>query len=99
MKQATLNVRMPEALKRSGDKVLSREGISVSKAVRKLYEYLDEQQEFPDVLDTGREKRKEKIAHRRAAAESMVGILSPDVDFEEVLNKRRLQKNEPGVRA
>ena len=49
MKDATLNIRLEPTLKQHGAAVLQREGLTVTEAVRALYEYMDEHQEFPDV--------------------------------------------------
>lgn len=61
---ATLNVRLNKDLKQRGDAVLAREGISTTRAVRMLYQYLDQNQEVPawikenDTEDTYELRRK-----------------------------------------
>ncbi|MFQ8869067.1 MAG: type II toxin-antitoxin system RelB/DinJ family antitoxin, partial [Eggerthella lenta] len=47
---ATLNVRLPEDLKDRGAQVLRREGVSVSDAVRGLYEYMEKEQRLPEFI-------------------------------------------------
>lgn len=44
---AVLNVRLPKELKDQGNQVLERNGLSVSKAVRKLYEFMVREQDVP----------------------------------------------------
>ncbi|MEG0683067.1 MAG: type II toxin-antitoxin system RelB/DinJ family antitoxin [Raoultibacter sp.] len=100
MPTATLNVRMSQDLKSSGDKVLAASGVSVSEAVRSLYEYLDREQKIPDFFTEGRPTpRQELFEKRREAVGSMVGILPPDVDFDAAKQERLLHKCRPGVRA
>ena len=48
---ATLNVRLPEDLKDRGAQVLRREGVSVSDAVRGLYEYMEKEQRLPEFIN------------------------------------------------
>ena len=50
---ATLNVRLPEDLKDRGAQVLRREGVSVSDAVRGLYEYMEKEQRLPEFIERG----------------------------------------------
>lgn len=48
--QSILNVRMDSALKERGDKVLAENGISVSRAVRSLWEELAKSREIPGFI-------------------------------------------------
>lgn len=74
---ATLNVRLPENLKKHGAQVLERNGLSVSDAVRGLYEYLQEHQSLPAFLESNEEKS--LYERRRELARSLTGIISlPD---------------------
>ena len=52
---ATLNVRLPEDLKDRGAQVLRREGVSVSDAVRGLYEYMEKEQRLPEFIKPANE--------------------------------------------
>ena len=101
MGTATLNVRMPEDLKRSGDRVLEREGISVSDAVRGLYRYLEYEQKAPEWLRHGEDGNEDVFERRRRALRQLVGIvdLPPDFDPDAVSHERLMRKTEPGVRA
>lgn len=87
---ATLNVRLPESLKAHGGAVLEREGLSVSDAVRSLYEYMEREQTFPDVLRT--QPVEDIFAKHRAIARSMIGILPHDITIEEAREARFAHK-------
>lgn len=78
---ATLNVRLPEALKARGAAVLDREGLSVSDAVRSLYEYMDKEQRFPKVLRA--QSSDDAFQHRRELMQSMIGTLPADAKTPE----------------
>lgn len=97
---ATLNVRMPEELKRSGDRVLEREGVSVSDAVRGLYRYLEDEQKVPEWLIEGTESKDDVFERRRRTLRQLVGIvdLPLDFDLDAVRHERLMRKTEPGVR-
>ncbi len=86
--EATLNVRMPAALKHNGDAVLKRNDLSVSQAVRELYEYLEKNQELPDCLASSTETRQQAIARKRALLKSMTGVVAPDVALDEIKAER-----------
>ena len=87
---ATLNVRLPESLKAHGSAVLEKEGMSVSDAVRSLYEYMEREQAFPDALRT--QPTEDAFARRRALMRSMVGILPADITLEEAREARFARK-------
>lgn len=50
MPVAQLNTRIDDAIKRSGDSVLRREGVSVAQAVRGLWGYMGATQTIPDFI-------------------------------------------------
>lgn len=77
---ATLNVRIDRDLKAHGDVVLAREGVSLSGAVRKLYQYLEQCQELPSWMAEGKEK--DIYEQRREGIRSLVGIVSVSDDFD-----------------
>ena len=77
---ATLNVRLPEELKKHGAQVLDRNGVSVSDAVRGLYEYLQKNQCLPAFLEKAEEKT--VYEQRRELARSLVGIVSIPEGFD-----------------
>lgn len=87
---ATLNVRLPEALKAHGSAVLEKEGLTVSDAVRSLYEYMEREQAFPEVLRG--KPSEDSYERRREIARSMIGILPPDVTLEEAREARFARK-------
>lgn len=99
---ATLNIRLPRGLKERGMQVLEREGVSVSDAVRNLFRELEETQELPACLLTGKEKaRQQEIRRKRAIIRSWVGALSEDAAGEESRQSYRdhvVWKCRPGVR-
>lgn len=74
---AVLNIRLPEDLKRHGNQVLERNGISTSEAVRKLYEYLESEQDIPEFMNDCANAR--QYDNRRRALRTVVGSLQvPD---------------------
>ena len=77
---ATLNVRLPEELKKYGGQVLDRNGISVSDAVRSLFEYLQDNQCLPAFLEKSDEES--IYERRRKLARSLVGIVSVPEGFD-----------------
>lgn len=77
---AVLNIRLPKSLKEHGNQVLSRNGVSVSKAVRRLYEYMEREQALPDVIadaaDVGR------CNDRRRLLREIVGVVDLPSGFD-----------------
>ncbi len=98
MGTATLNVRLPEELKERGLQVLEREGVSVSDLVRDLFGYLEENQELPDFAVDSKRMKKADVERRRAAMESLVGILPSDIDLDKARTERLMRKVRSGVR-
>lgn len=90
---ATLNVRFPgklKDLKRRGDAVLAREGISTSEAVRGLYRHLDATQKAPAWLKAPSEDVYER---RRAAMRSIAGTVDVPADFDaRMIKEERLSR-------
>ena len=91
---ATLNVRLPEDLKRHGGQVLERNGVSVSDAVRALYEHLTASQALPDFMEGA--EGDSIYDRRRKLARSMVGIVSVPKGFDtkQARHERIAAKNE-----
>lgn len=87
---ATLNVRLPESLKAHGAAVLEREGLTVSDAVRSLYEYMEREQTFPEALRS--QPADDPFTRRREIARSMIGILPADLTIEEAREARFARK-------
>lgn len=93
MGAATLNVRMPKELKRNGDWVLEREGITVSEAVRQFYRFLETEQAVPDWLAQYNEKSEDAFEKRRKSIDKLVGIVALPADFDlEVARRERLAR-------
>ena len=97
---ATLNVRLPEDLKNRGAQVLKREGVSVSDAVRGLYEYLEKEQRLPEFIKPASENaRREAVERKRSTLRDMVVVL-PSSSCDETSWREHLEwKTRPGVRA
>lgn len=99
---ATLNVRLPEDLKDRGAQVLKREGVSVSDAVRGLYEYMEKEQRLPEFIKPANEDaRRAAVERKRSALRDMVGILpaSTCADASALWREHLEWKSRPGVRA
>ena len=96
---ATINVRLPEDLKASGEEVLNREGLSVSDAVRRLYEYLDEAQAVPEFLkNTLGPDSPDLVAEQRARLESLAGIADPtNASLESIKDERLARQLRSGI--
>lgn len=71
--EAVLNVRMNAALKERGDKVLKENGVSVSDAVRALWQEMATTRELPDFLSNTTPEATTKKA-RKQALDSLVGV-------------------------
>jgi DNA-damage-inducible protein J len=98
MKEEDISVRMPVDLKQQGDEVLKREAVSVSSAVRGLYEYLRREQQLPAFLEEQREDEKAQLIQRRKALmREMVGIIPPSLDLDEIKAERLSQQIQPGT--
>ncbi len=91
--EAMLNVRLPRDLKERGDKVLSREGISVSHAIRSFYRQVDELQDIPPWLRQG--EGEDIYEARRRGIRRLVGIIDLPDDFDmDDLKAERLSRIE-----
>lgn len=77
---STLNIRLQDSLKTHGNQVLEHEGLSVSEAVRKLYEYLEREQRMPDCLM--RKSEQDIYDQRRAALKQFAGCAPLPAGFD-----------------
>ena len=77
---ANINLRLPDSLKQHGNQVLERNGVSTTEAIRKLYEYLERNQDIPSWMK--KEKPLTKYEKRRAIARKYAGadFVSKDTD-------------------
>ena len=82
-----MNIRLDETLKQRGAEVLEREGISVSDAVRALYQYMEKHQKFPDELRDA-PSRSDQFQQKRELMHSLVGILPPGISLAEARRER-----------
>ena len=80
---ATINVRMPEKLKRGGGLVLERKRVSPTELVRSLYRFLDENQEIPPCLDIAQGAGRSKHEERRALLRSIPRSVSLPGDYDD----------------
>ena len=65
---STLNIRIDSTLKERGDKVLRENGISVTEAIRVLWETLAKTHELPEFLQ-GQDPKKEAMRKKLDAIE------------------------------
>lgn len=95
---ATLNIRLPEDLKRHGGQVLDRAGVSTSDAVRGLYEYMDREQKVPDFIQP---VAQDTVAAKRQALRALAGAVKLPEGFDARAEYRQhvLEKSAAGVRA
>ena len=90
---ATLNVRLNKDLKQRGDAVLAREGISTTHAVRKLYQYLDQNQEVPTWVKESNTEDTYEL--RRKRMRELVGIACVPENYDvDDLKRERLSRLE-----
>ena len=86
---ATINVRMPLSLKTGGEAVLEREGLSVSEAIRRFYEYLEKQQTLPECIRHSEEDMPSALVEkRRYLLKSLAGVLPSDISLEQIKDER-----------
>ena len=81
-KEATINARLDESLKRSGSAVLERNGVSPTQLIRSLYRYLEEEQRIPECLDVQAEDARSHAQHKREVARSIAGCITLPADFD-----------------
>lgn len=94
---STLNIRIDSTLKERGDKVLKENGVSVTEAIRMLWETLANTRELPEFLQN--QSSKKKVARKKLEAIELLGSLPAttfsdmsdnelrDMQYEEKLRK------------
>ncbi|MCL2757652.1 MAG: hypothetical protein FWD43_06205, partial [Coriobacteriia bacterium] len=91
-------VRMPQDLKRSGETVLAREGMSVTNAIRGLYRYLDARQTIPVFLkDPETDSASERIEEKRSILRGLIGRLPSDSSPEQIRDERLSRHFRAGI--
>ncbi len=90
---AYLNIRLPKELKDQGNQVLERSGVSVSKLVRSMYEYMAREQEIPSFAvqpDAG-----DAVQCKRRVLRSLAGIadIPADLDARQVWRDHLVEKH------
>jgi DNA-damage-inducible protein J len=99
MQEATINVRLAQSLKQSGDSVLRREGVTVTQVVRGVYEYLQQEQRLPGFLgEQGVSQENDRIQKRRRALEGLAGIIPADTDVDVIRHDRLARQLQSGER-
>lgn len=96
----TINVRLPEDLKLRGNKVLEREGVSTTQAIRRLYERLEKEQKIPDWI-AGKTNSQSEVEHRRKKLRELAGCatLPKGFDARSAYRARQIEKHSTaGVR-
>lgn len=78
--EATLNVRLNRELKQRGDAILSKEGLTPSKAVRSLYSFMEDHQTVPDCLKDHSEEL-DVYERRRQGIKRLVGVVELPDDY------------------
>lgn len=88
MATAMLNVRLDKSLKAEGDRVLAKQGVSATEAIRGLYRFIEQNDEVPDFCRS--ESGKLTPEARRQKMRQLVGIakLAPGEDLETLKNER-----------
>ena len=91
MPVAMLNVRMDKDLKAQGERVLAKQGVSATEAIRGLYQFMEQTEEVPDFCRTGSETLPPEA--RRQKMRQMVGIakMAPGEDLS-TLKQERLSR-------
>ena len=95
---ATLNVRLPEELKKHGMQVLEREGVSITEIVRDVFQYMALHQKIPDLgfsNNSGHNSKQAEVDRKRALVKSWMGIIPHDVDYDAIKQERIERKLEP----
>lgn len=88
MATAMLNVRMDKGLKAAGDRVLARQGVSTTEAVRGLYRFIEQNDAVPDFCRS--ENSKLSPEAKRQKMRQLVGIakLAPGEDLKTLKHER-----------
>ena len=87
-----INVTIDDNLKQAGDKVLQREGLTLTAAVTALYEHLASTQELPEFLKDKRPIKLAAVANKRKASQIFTGCAhvanKTDISLDEIRRTR-----------
>lgn len=88
MATAMLNVRLDKTLKSEGDRVLAKQGVSTTEAIRGLYRYMEETREVPEFCIEKNEVDAPEA--RRQKMRQLIGIvkMNPGEDLQTLKNER-----------
>ena len=73
--EATINARMPMALKRGGTRVLEENNVSPTQIIRRLYQYMDHEGCIPACLEESTSSGTKLFDRRRELARSVAGTI------------------------
>lgn len=73
MATAMLNVRLDKSLKAEGERVLARQGITATEAIRGFYRFLEQNDEAPDFCRNEVDKLSPEM--RRQKMRQLVGVV------------------------
>jgi addiction module RelB/DinJ family antitoxin len=83
MAASTITVRIPNALKQSGEAVFKRYGVTATQAVQGLYRSVSKNQVLPKgLLPHERSIAESSVAHKRELLRNLAGI-APNISDEE----------------
>lgn len=80
--EATINARMPDALKRGGTRVLEQNGVSPTQIIRRLYAYMEREGCIPECLDESDAGAAGIFQRRRELVRVISGTISLPEDFD-----------------
>ena len=91
--EATINARMPDALKRGGGRVLDENGMSPTQIIRRLYGYMEREGRIPECLEDDAADERSVFDRRRELARSVAGTITlPDGLDARKLRAERLDR-------
>ena len=80
--EATINARMPDALKRGGTRVLNKNGVSPTQIIRRLYDYMEREGRIPECLEDAPSASLDIYEQRRKLARMVAGSISLAEGFD-----------------
>lgn len=90
--EATINARLPQALKRGGGRVLEKNGVSTTQVIHRLYRYMEREGRIPECLDEEAAAVPDVFARRRELARSISGSIHLESGLD--IKKERAERIE-----